>query len=327
MLGFCSNAINELVSVLEKYYVFPDVAANISKNLAMAVSAGKYDDISVPRDLAGTLSTELLDLSHDPHLRVRFNPGEMEPSDDDVEIKLTPEILEQMRQDMEVNNFGFHKLERLPGNIGYIDLRTFLPPEIAGETAVATMNFVANTYALVFDLRRNHGGFPSMVNLISGYLFLPSVHLNSVHWRKNEKVEQNWSLPYVPGKHYGSRPVYVLTSKETFSAAESFVHALQSHRRATIVGERTKGGANPTVLVRLTPEFDVSVPIGRIVDPITKTNWDWVGIEPDIETLADDALQCAYEMALTYVSGMTSYAATIRKEAQQALDSKAYSNL
>src|SRR6202008_2878752 len=101
----------------------------------------------------------------------------------------------------------------------------------------------------------------------------PPKHLNSLHWRRpgGEKIQQWWTLPYVPGKKYVGKDVYVLTSKRTFSAAEEFTYNLQTQKRATIVGETTGGGAHPTRGFPVTEHFGVGVPNARSINPVTKT--------------------------------------------------------
>src|SRR5262249_37311884 len=171
----------------------------------------------------------------------------------------------------------------------------------AGETAAAAMSFLANTDALIIDVRKNGGGSPGMVALVCSYLFdgRPR-HLNSLAWRKSggEEVQQWWRLPYVPGKRYIDKDVYVLTSKRTFSAAEEFTYNLQTQKRATIVGEATGGGAHPGGPQPINDHFAVWIPSGRAVNPITKTNWEGTGVKPDIEVPADQALKTAHLTAL-----------------------------
>ena len=317
MSDFHRTVVEELISKLDKYYVFPNMTERIASKLTMALNAETYDHLLEPREFASVLSNDLFEVSQDRHLRVRYNPGITD--DSDADITLTPELLEQIRSDNEFENFGFYQVERLDGNIGYIDLRAFAPTEIAGDTAVAAMNFVANTYSLIIDLRKNHGGVPSMIDLICGYLFRPSVHLNSLHWRKDDAVEQYWSLPYVPGKHYGGKPVYVLTSKETFSGAEEFAYVLKQRKRATIVGEKTKGGANPGMVIRITSDFGAFIPMGRAVHPLTGTSWEGVGVQPDIDVPGEDALTHAYTRALNYIAETPSFVEPVRHEAKQKL--------
>ncbi len=194
-------------------------------------------------------------------------------------------------------------VERLDGNIGYVELRAFFPAEApgAGDAAAAAMRLLAHTGALIIDLRRNHGGDPSMVALLSSYLFSESVHLNSLYWRANDFTQQFWTFPYVPGPRFVDKPVYVLTSGETFSGAEEFTYNLKNLKRATIVGETTGGGAHPGDDFPITPHFGVWVPTGRAVNPITGTNWEGTGVAPDIRVPADEALDVAYAAALRHV--------------------------
>jgi C-terminal processing protease CtpA/Prc len=198
-------------------------------------------------------------------------------------------------------NFGFEKLERMQGNIGYIDLRGFSDPEAGIETVSAAMNFLSNTDALIFDLRMNGGGDPAMVALISSYLFGDKpVHLNDLYWRKGDKTEEFWTKPAAAAKKY-DKDVYVLTSKRTFSGAEEFSYNLKNLKRATIIGETTGGGAHPGGMVRLNEHFGVFIPTGRAISPITKTNWEGTGVEPDVKVPKELALKVAYVSALTKV--------------------------
>jgi C-terminal processing protease CtpA/Prc len=190
-------------------------------------------------------------------------------------------------------------VERLDGNIGYVRLDGFMSPaESAGKLAAA-MTFVADTDALIFDLRENGGGDPAMVALICSYLFGDKpVHLNDLYWRKGNRTEEFWTKASVPGRKFVDKDVYVLTSNRTFSGAEEFSYNLKNLKRATIVGETTGGGAHPGEMVRLSDHFGAFVPTGRAISPITKTNWEGTGVEPDVKVQKELALQTAYLMAL-----------------------------
>jgi C-terminal processing protease CtpA/Prc len=176
-----------------------------------------------------------------------------------------------------------------------------------GTTVAGAMAFLANTDALIIDLRENHGGNPAMVALLATYFFSGDrdVHLNDLEWRddgtNHYTVTQWWTLPYVPGERYLDREVYVLTSHGTFSGAEEFAYDLQTQKRATIVGEVTGGGANPGGGVRLADHFSVFMPRGRAINPITKKNWEEVGVKPDIEVNQQDALKVAQKTALQHL--------------------------
>jgi len=167
---------------------------------------------------------------------------------------------------------------------------------------VHAMNLVANTDALIFDLRNNGGGSPSMVALITSYLYdSEPFHLNSVYSRAKNDLSQSWTQAYVPGKHYGNKPIFILTSHRTFSAAEEFTYNLKNLKRATIVGEVSAGGANPGNVHQITKHFSVFIPDGRAINPITQTNWEGTGVTPDVKTSQNEAFKTAYKFALNYV--------------------------
>lgn len=199
-------------------------------------------------------------------------------------------------------NFGFDRVERLDGNVGYIDLRGFSGTPEARDTAVAAMNFVADTDALIFDLRRNGGGSPFMIGILSSYLFTEVVHLNDFYVRETDSRREFFTSAEVQGRRYGKeKPVYVLTSNRTFSAAEEFTYNLKNLQRATVVGETSGGGAHPGGVRRITDYFGIWLPNGRAINPITKTNWEGTGIEPHIKVEAPEALRAAHVDALKKV--------------------------
>ena len=153
--------------------------------------------------------------------------------------------MDEQSQKAKLDNYGMHKVERLPGNVGYIELRQFHNTEWGGDTAVAAMNFLANASALIIDLRNCLGGNPGMVALVSSYIYGEEpVHLNSIYWRNDDATQQYWTLPYIPGKRFGDKPVDVLISKTTFSGGEEFAYNLKNRQRATLVSETTGGGAH-----------------------------------------------------------------------------------
>jgi C-terminal processing protease CtpA/Prc len=199
---------------------------------------------------------------------------------------------------LEHQNCAFSKLEILNHNIGYIRFDAFLPPEFCGPTAVAAMNFLAHTDALIFDLRENHGGDPEMVDFIVSYLFSQPTHINDLTNRHDNETHQFWTLPWVSGPRLVDQPVYVLTSHETFSGGEEFVFDLKTQKRATIVGEATGGGAHPVRGMPAGDHFVMRVPFGRPINPVTKGDWEGKGVEPDVQASAADALVTAEKLAV-----------------------------
>jgi Peptidase family S41/N-terminal domain of Peptidase_S41 in eukaryotic IRBP len=208
----------------------------------------------------------------------------------------------KMRQRARLDNFGIRRLERLDGNIGYLDLRRVASPESAGPAVAAAMELVAGTYALIIDLQRNGGGSPHGVALWCSYLFPEGpTHFNDIFDAGTGETRQFWSYPYLPGSRYLDRPVYLLTSSRTFSGAEDFCYTLQSLGRAEIIGETTGGGAHLTRPFRISAAVHIGVPHARSVNPVTGTNWQGTGVVPDTPTPADQAYDVAYAKALHHV--------------------------
>jgi C-terminal processing protease CtpA/Prc len=223
-------------------------------------------------------------------------PADFDPT------KTPPAVRKFFREEGLRTNFGFVKVEILDGNIGYVRFDGFFPAGDAGDTATAAMNFVAGTDALIFDLRANHGGDPTMVQLLLGYLFDEPVRFNDFVLRDTTKTQQYWSNAWVPGKRYLDKPVYVLTSKETFSCAEEFTYDLQTQKRSVTVGEGTGGGAHPVAPHRLTEHLAVMVPFARALNPITHTDWEGKGVQPDVPVAADKALAKATVLAVQRIA-------------------------
>ncbi len=196
-----------------------------------------------------------------------------------------------------MDNCAFEKVEVLPGNIGYLKFNGFMDPGVCAPTVVAAMGFLAHTGALIFDLRGNGGGDPAMVTFVASYLFDKPTHLNDLYNRKEDSTRQFWTLPYVPGERLPKQPVFVLTSKRTFSGAEEFAYDLKNQKRATIVGETTGGGAHPVGGHVVADYFMLGVPFAKAVNPISKTNWEGTGVEPDVKVSAADALATAEKLA------------------------------
>jgi hypothetical protein len=292
----------KVLAALQKEYVFPEVAAKMEADVRGRLASGAYKDLH-PDAFANLLTRDLQAVSHDKHLRVRYSERaeavhEDEGAPENADPATRTKLREQRRAMSARRNFGFERVERLSGNIGYLDLRGFMDPEIAAPTANAALAFLGNTDALIVDLRQNGGGQPEMVAHISSFLFgKERVHLNDLYFRPANKTEEFWTHE-VPGPSFENKDVYVLTSSRTFSAAEEFTYNLKCLKRATIVGERTGGGANPGGVQQIDEHFSVFLPSGRAINPITKTNWEGVGVEPDVEVPADKALDQARLMAL-----------------------------
>ena len=292
-----TQVIDSILKRLNESYVFPDVAKKMEQSIREHVAKKDYDQITSAKQFATTLTNDLQAISHDKHLRVRYSHDSI--PDREPRREPTAEEREQRRRDLIWMNHGFGKVERLRGNIGYLEFFNFMDEDLGADTVAAAMNFINGTDALIIDMRNNGGGNPAMVALVCSYLFGPEpVHLNDLYWREGNRTEEFWTRKEVAGKRYLNKDVYVLTSKRTFSGAEEFTYNLKNLKRATIVGETTGGGAHPGGGFRISEHFGMFVPTGRAISPITKTNWEGTGVAPDISVPADQALLVARLMAL-----------------------------
>ncbi|WP_299531676.1 S41 family peptidase [Ulvibacterium sp.] len=295
------QVVDSISTILETSYVFPETALKMSDFLKTQLQDNNYAKIKGAQEFAQKLTEDIQSVSKDLHLRVRFDPeGIARRRNAELSATDSVALAERQLRNNRRSNYGFREVKILDGNIGYLNLSGFFGVDKeAGAAAAATMNFLSNTDALIIDLRRNGGGSPAMIQLITSYLYGPErVHLNNFYNRANDEQTQTWTLPYVPGKRRPDVPVYVLTSSSTFSAAEEFSYNLRNLERATLIGEVTGGGAHPGGTQIATERFAIFVPDGRAINPITQTNWEGTGVEPHIKVPAEDALETAKLKAL-----------------------------
>ncbi len=289
--------VNRVAELLEERYVFPEMAQQCADGLRGLVAQGELKEARSPEDLGSFLTEAIRKVSQDKHLLVRLrarpegaSPGQGKPVHP---LRKRAQLAGRAAE----SNFGFERVERLDGNIGYLDLRYFANPPEAISTAAAAMDFLANTDALIFDMRQNGGGSPGMVHFLCSYLFTERIHLNSFYYREGDRTEDYFTLEGVPGRQRPDVPVFVLTSASTFSGAEEFSYNLSTQKRATLVGETTRGGAHPGNLFPINDQLEIFIPIGRAINPITGTNWEGVGVKPHVPVPADEALEAALELA------------------------------
>jgi len=291
-----AKVIDGAIALLDSFYVFPDVAKRMGDSLRARNTRGAYNSYTTAPSFGVKLNDDVRDLSRDKHMRVSYSMRPIPPRPATPRPP-SPEDSARMRSQMDAMNCGFVKVEQLADNVGYVKFNGFFDVGACGATASAAMNFIAGTRALIVDLRENGGGSPAMVAYISSYLFSTRTHLNDLWERKTGKTEEFWTRDDVPGRKFGGeKPVYVLTSANTFSGAEEFTYNLKSLKRATIIGETTGGGAHPVMGQRIDEHFMIGVPFARAINPITKTNWEGAGVEPDIKVPAAEALATAQKL-------------------------------
>jgi len=317
--------VTTAISLLRRSYVFPGLAEQAATAIDGRLAAGEYDDLD-EEALAERLTSQLQEICDDKHLHVRaMPPGRAErggPGGPRPARQRPPGPgpgREEPNGPRRPRNYGIYRAQRLDGNIGYLDVRGVPGPEGAGPVIAAAMELISGTYALIIDLRRNHGGSPQAVVLWCSYFFPDgNTHLNDIFSADTGETRQFWSLAFLPGSRYLDRPVYVLTSAETFSGGEDFAYTLQAQARAEVIGETTGGGAHPTRVIPISATMEIGVPFARSVNPVTGTNWQGTGVIPDTAAPAADAYDVAYRKALQHVLSIT-VPPPIADEAREAL--------
>jgi len=289
-------AVRSLAQNIDDEFFDSDRASQISSDLIMALEAGDFASITEGDQLAASLTAMLSE--EDRHFRVNYVGRQAAAealAQDSARESNNPPPPGDRYAGLRRRNFGYDSVEILPGNIGYIDLRLFSPVEPAVETASAALEFVANTDAVIFDLRQNSGGDPSMVQFLISHFLNPEepVIINTFVSRDHEYPIQMWSLPSHPAGNRPETPLIVLTSERSASAAEGFSYHLQAMERAILIGETTYGAGNPGGNHIIEEGFSIFISTGSARNPITQTNWEGVGVEPHIAVESERALDTA----------------------------------
>lgn len=333
-----AQVIEGVLKNLEDAYVYPETAKRMEEAIRERVAKKEYEGVTSAKTLARMLTEHLQLVSRDKHLRVNYRaealaegealPGAARvvrrmpggdggggnPSPDGAPVRRiirepggaeTPadgaRVVRRNPNDL-TGNMGLEKVETLEGNLGLLEFSYFDASPEAGKKISDAMNRLADTDALVIDLRRCRGGASNAITLLMSYFFDKPVHLSDAYDRLTGDTMTFNSLAEVPGRRYGQKDVYILTSHFTFSAAEDISYTLKNLKRASIVGETTGGGAHPVMGRRLNEHFFVMVPFARYISPVTKTNWEGTGVEPDVKVPASHALKVAQLAALKKLS-------------------------
>lgn len=284
------RVLDAVIAKMEQHYFDPAVAHQTADALIAAERRG--DDVAAATDeeFAALLTSQMRDVSHDLHLQVMYSATPPPQS--------SPEEFKRMLDALQKGNCNFKKVGVLRHNIGYLKLDAFLDPSACGATATAVMASLNNVDAVVFDLRENRGGTSEMVSLISSYLFN---HPEYLFDPRRVPTPQSWTSSPVAGSKLADKPVYILTSPTTISAAEQFAYDLKMLKRATIVGEVTAGGAHAGVFHRIDDHYAIAIPESRSVNPYGPADWEAVGIQPDIKVPAAAALNTALRRAESHI--------------------------
>jgi hypothetical protein len=289
-----NELINSISDSLNKYYIFPDKAENVSNYLHAQLKSNVYTNLlNDPQKLEQQIKNDISSVCQDPHLRIQFDPG----FNAQMAYHPTAEELQQVKKYWKDNNYSFKKLEVLSGNIGYLAFNFFVDDiQAAKSTIKAALGFLANTEALILDLRDNMGGDPAMVSQLESYFFAKKTAMNHLINRSNNDTVFMYADPFKSDSLCLSMPVYILTSQHTFSGAEDFCYGMQVAKRALIVGETTGGGAHPQMPFSVNQGFVMYIPFARSLNPITHTDWEGTGVIPDMKISANKALIKAQEL-------------------------------
>jgi hypothetical protein len=288
------QAVDELAKLLRQRYAIASTAEKAAKYIETRIAEGQYEKYRDAEAFANAVTVDLQEVTQDKHLRIgvarRPEPAPTQATPpQNAEAERAARLAEVRR-----NNYGLLRAEILPGNVGYLEVRRFQPPDIAADTVIAAMQFLANADAIILDLRNCHGGSAYAMPYFAGYFFANPTHLFDMEFRGDNYTDHYWTLAWLPGKRLAKIPMYILTSSYTFSGAEGMAYRFQVLKRAKIVGEVTGGGANAGGVLDVAPFFQVWMPMGRPVDGKTGTNWEGVGVKPDIATAAQEALPVAH---------------------------------
>ncbi|MCI3939000.1 S41 family peptidase [Chryseobacterium aahli] len=289
-----NKQITEIADKINEYYIFENVASQLSKKLKSEIELKTFDNLS-DAEFAKALSIYLTKNGNDLHFNVLYRPSQEDEKKTVDEKKILKEYDEINKQ----WNYGFEKVTRLDGNIGYIEYTGF--PEgnkSAQQILDATMNFVSNTNALIIDLRNNRGGDGKMVRLFLSYFFNERIKLSEIYTRYNNKTEEKYTFKKVNSKKYLDKPVYLLVNNNTISAAEALAYNLQQNKIAKVIGDKTYGAANPVKAFFIGSKYHLFIPISIEKNAVTNTNWEHTGIDADVIISSEKALVKAQIIAL-----------------------------
>ncbi len=287
------RVIDGASAIVRKYYVDEELAQKMAIALRDHEKNGDDNEATDGPTFADLLTTQMREVSHDKYVAVIHSVVKTSENSSAP----TAEEVARYTKEMKENNCTFEKVAILPHNIGYVKLNSFPDASICGPTAAASLAKLNHADAIMFDLRDNPGGYANMVALIATYLFDRPMHLNDFYDRSQNSTEESWTLPPVPGNRLADKPAFVLTSSTTFSAAEGFSYDLKMLKRATLVGERTSGRGHMGAPHRIDDHFTIRVTTVKVINPISKTNWEGMGVEPDVKVKAADALRTAINLA------------------------------
>jgi len=284
---------NEISRIFTERYVYPDSGRKYGQKIGVWAESKDYDGIIDAKEFADLVTNDLQKMTHDKHVTFRV----IESSDlgEEKEGSLHhPVRLFRINQN---ENYGLYKFEWLDDKVGYLDIRRFNTPSIARDMVVSAMNLLKNAQAVIIDIRKNRGGSTDILPLLCSYFFEYPTQLNSDYYSQYDLTIENWTEENDTGIRLINVPLYILTSRETFSAAESFAYDMKVWKRAVIIGDSTGGGAHSVDLFKIGDRFEMYMSTVRSFNPLTQSDWEGTGVIPDILVPAAFALDTALVLA------------------------------
>jgi hypothetical protein len=280
------------IAKLKEHYPDPAGAQKVADSLLAHEADGDYKAVAYGPDFAALVTKHMREASHDSHLDFIYSKS---PLPDRPPTRTpSPESRARYRKALEEQNCTFEKVEILPHNIGYLRFNAFPDTEFCQSMATAAMAKLNQSDALIIDLRNNRGGYPNMIMLLSSYLF---DHPQYMYSPRENTGPQSWTQSPVVDNKLADKPLYLLTSNITISAAEDFSYNIKMLKRATLIGETTHGSTHSGVFYSLNEHFGMAIPDVHPTNPYGANDWEGVGIAPDIKVAAADALNTAIELA------------------------------
>lgn len=299
--------IEGIKALIHSNYVFIDRVEYVNNALDSLHQTGKYDAVTDYKDFAKVLSDDLVAITKDKHFKVQYSPELLKSRRERAKRQEEQQNTEEAEEEVidwnewyaRQENFGFTKVEILEGNIGYMKLNFWHPLEWVESTIDATMGFLTNTDALIIDLRENQGGYSPTDTYLGSYFFdaQPKLWMSSYN-RPTGETNSDSTFQELAGARYLDKPVYILVGEQTFSLAESFAYGMKHFGRATIIGQTTPGAAHGINFLAANDNFGIQVPVQYNIHPVTKTDWEGTGVQPDITTSTEEALKVAHLQAL-----------------------------
>ena len=288
--------VTDLAAKLMSDYAIAETGLKMADSLRKKLESGGYDNVTSPFDFAQMLAEDLSDVAHDKHLRVVYSSQPLPEVSNELP---SPDMIEKRKEQMRKMNGAIPKVEILDGNIGYMRVNGVPMFDVSKDAISAAFSFLKNTDALIIDNRGNGGGDPNTVAWYMSYLSEGEPYVvNTFHHRKEDRIEEFKTTDLGDLTYGAKKPVFVLTSPNTFSGGEELTYDIQVFKRGVIVGEVTGGGANPTGPVPLVHNFLAIIPFGYAVNPITESNWEGTGVKPDVKVPAEEALAEAHLLAI-----------------------------